>query len=83
MQNESLDTNDIVNVLKSIEVSNYIKSVLDNKDTNGLYLHEFAIKYKDIKYVYIKFKLIDGDIVIKVISFHQNEYEFSFAFDDN
>lgn len=83
MQDNSFDKEDVINVLKNLKVTNYIKSILDNKDINGLYLHEFAIIYQDIKYVYIKFKIADDDIIIKVVSFHKNEYAFSFAFDDN
>ena len=63
MQEKEFDTDDIVNVLGKLEVNNYIKSVLDNKDISGLYLHEFAIEYNNIKYVYIKFKVINNDIV--------------------
>lgn len=83
MQDNSLDRDDVIKVLKSLKVTNYIKSVLDNKDINGLYLHEFATAYNEIKYVYIKFKIIDDDIIIKVVSFHQNEFAFKFAFGDN
>ena len=83
MQDNSLERDDVIKVLKSLKVTNYIKSVLDNKDINGLYLHEFAIVYSGIKYVYIKFKIIDDDIIIKVVSFHQNEYALNFAFNDN
>ncbi len=83
MQDNDFDKDDVINVLKSLKTSNYIKSVLDNKDINGLYLHEFATIYKEIKYVYIKFKIVDDDIVIRVVSFHQNEYPFRFAFSSN
>ena len=69
-------------VLKSLTVNNYIRSVLDDKDINGLFLHEFAIEYNNIKYIYIKFKILDDDIIIKVISFHKNEYDFRFAYSD-
>ena len=80
MQDNFLDREDVISVLKSLKVSNYIKSVLDNKDINGLYLHEFATIYQGIKFIYIKFKIINDDIIIKVVSFHQNEYALKFAF---
>ena len=80
MQSESFDTNDVVSILKKLEIKNYIKSVLDNKDIDGLYLHEFAIEYNNIKYVDVKFKIINEGVVIKVVSFHKNEYDFSFAY---
>lgn len=82
MQDNFLDRDDVIKVLKSLKVTNYIKSVLDNKDINGLYLHEFATAYSGIKYIYIKFKIIDDDIIIKIVSFHQNEYALKFAFND-
>lgn len=45
MQEKSFNTDDIVNVLGKLEVNNYIKSVLDNKDISGLYLKREGEKY--------------------------------------
>ncbi len=71
---------DVVKVLLELKTENYMKSVLDNKNIQGLYLHEFAIKYDDIKYTYVKFKIQDNNLVIRVISFHKNEYDVFFPY---
>ena len=71
---------DVVKVLLELKTENYMKSVLDNKNIQGLYLHEFAIKYDDIKYIYVKFKIQDNNLIIRVISFHKNEYDVSFPY---
>lgn len=71
---------DVVEVLLELKTENYMKSVLDNKNIQGLYLHEFAIKYNDIKYIYVKFKIQDNNLIIRVISFHKNEYDVNFPY---
>ena len=80
MTENNFDLDDVVKVLLELKVENYMKSVLDNKNIDGLYLHEFAIKFNDIKYLYIKFKILDKTLVIRVISFHKNEYDVTFPF---
>lgn len=71
---------DVVKVLLELKTENYMKSVLDDKNIQGLYLHEFAIKYNDIKYLYVKLKIQDNNLIIRVISFHKNEYDVSFPY---
>ena len=71
---------DVVKVLLELKTENYMKSVLDDKNIQGLYLHEFAIKYNDIKYLYVKFKIQDNNLIIRVISFHKNEYDVFFPY---
>lgn len=80
MTENSFDLDDVVKVLLELKVENYMKSVLDIKNIDGLYLHEFAIKFNDIKYLYIKFKIQDKTLVIRVISFHKNEYDVAFPY---
>lgn len=80
MTENNFDLDDVVKVLLELKVENYMKSVLDIKNIDGLYLHEFAIKYNDIKYLYIKFKIQDKTLVIRVVSFHKNEYDVTFPF---
>lgn len=81
MTENHFNLDDVVKVLLELKVENYMKSVLDNKNIDGLYLHEFAIKYNDIKYLYIKFKIQNNTLVIRVISFHKNEYDVTFPYD--
>lgn len=81
MTENNFNLDDVVKVLLELKVENYMKSVLDNKNIDGLYLHEFAIKYNDIKYLYIKFKIQNNTLVIRVISFHKNEYDVTFSYD--
>ena len=80
MANNHLGLEDIVKVLLKLKTENYMKSVLDDKDIHGLYLHEFAIKYNNIKYVYVKFKIQNNNLIIRVISFHKNEYDVIFPY---
>ena len=80
MTENNFDLDDVVKVLLELKVENYMKSVLDIKNIDGLYLLEFAIKYNDIKYLYIKFKIQDNTFAIRVISFHKNEYDVTFPF---
>ena len=75
MTENNFGYDDVVKVLLELKIENYVKSVLDNKNIQGLYLHEFAIKYNDIKYIYVKFKIQDNNLIIRVISFHKNEYD--------
>ena len=80
MTENSFGIDDVVKVLSKLKTENYMKSVLDDKNINGLYLHEFAIKYNGIKYIYVKFKIQGNSLIIRVISFHKNEYEVSFPY---
>lgn len=80
MSENNIGLEDVVKVLLELKTENYMKSVLDDKNIQGLYLHEFAIKYNDIKYIYVKFKIQDNNLIIRVISFHKNEYDVSFPY---
>ena len=80
MSENNFGLEDVVKVLLELKTENYMKSVLDDKNIQGLYLHEFVIKYIDIKYLYVKFKIQDNNLIIRVISFHKNEYDVSFPY---
>ena len=80
MSENNFGLEDVAKVLLELKTENYMKSVLDDKNIQGLYLHEFAIKYNDIKYLYVKFKIQDNNLIIRVISFHKNEYDVSFPY---
>ncbi len=69
----NMDTNDVIQELKKITVSNYYQSVPDDKHPNMPDFHVFYIKSIENKEIYIKVRIQQIEKIL-CISFHFAEY---------
>lgn len=74
------DSNDIVDVLKSLKLCNYSETLIDKNDDNPPLLYVFGKLIKD-KEIYIKFKIRERQKkCIICVSFHYSEHKMHYPY---